>query len=370
MSPKNRIVLTMRVQFHQQISEKIANAFPVVLGLKPFSLTDIYTFLRKWPAFPPDREKHVARIFGELVDRPSIREMCSNPLILAMYVAADYTAKIGRLEVRRQAPESRTEFYAAIVEELLIKRRQAQIGPVETPKKLREQREQILGELAFRHLLNPTEPANLLAWSEAVLLATRVLDVGEGDAEKYLRNLSVDTGILTEERRGETYRFLHLTFCEFFCALHAMKGKRGGWVQVLKAHSGFKIKATAGAESRLAEVVPFATGLADMKTRGRVLASVYQLNDSRSMALSFSETKAYEHDLWPSFLSREADRLRRVAASGWSESALVACTCLSSSPKTPNCTADRLYLTDCLLRSSFSRSYPIKQRTGLLFSIP
>ncbi len=105
--PNNSLVLTMRTQFHQQVKDDYRNIFGTALFLKPFSPSDIYEFLVRWP-FQKSRSKHIARIYGELTDRPTLREMCSNPLILSMYVAEDQAA--GHVV----APESRTEFYRKV----------------------------------------------------------------------------------------------------------------------------------------------------------------------------------------------------------------------------------------------------------------
>lgn len=73
------------------------------------------------------------------------------------------------------APESRTDFYRKVADELLIKRRLKQTGPQTSYAKLREQRQQILGRVALNHILNPAEAANSLPWKTAIDVVSSVM---------------------------------------------------------------------------------------------------------------------------------------------------------------------------------------------------
>jgi NACHT domain-containing protein len=203
---KNIIVLTMRTQFHQQIKQNYRDSFGPALFIKPFTPTDIFEFLTRWP-FQTERATNISKIYRQLTDRPSLREMCTNPLILSMYVAEDQTSR----DVL--SPESRTQFYSKVLEELILKRRLKQTGPQPAPMKLKEQRERILGRICFEHLLDGTEPANCLPWKRGVAITSDILGTTES-AEERFRELSKDTGLFTEERTEETFRFIHLTICE------------------------------------------------------------------------------------------------------------------------------------------------------------
>jgi hypothetical protein len=46
--PNNIIICTMRVQFYHQVKTIISDIFPVLFSVRPFSPTDVYTFLRQW----------------------------------------------------------------------------------------------------------------------------------------------------------------------------------------------------------------------------------------------------------------------------------------------------------------------------------
>src|SRR5262249_32849523 len=120
-SENNAIILTMRMQFHQQVRRAYSSSFPNVVEIKRFSPSDIFKFLENW--FKDGDTRNIARIYTDLTDRPTLREMCTNPLVLSMYVAED------QVSGHALSPESRTEFYSKVIEELLIKRRSKQTGP-------------------------------------------------------------------------------------------------------------------------------------------------------------------------------------------------------------------------------------------------
>src|SRR6266545_4736848 len=152
-SSENAIILTMRTQFHQQVRDDFADDFPPTLYIRAFSPGEIYTFLNRWP-FRHNKARAITRIYSDLTDRPTLREMCSNPLVLAMYVAHDQTADVSGV------PDTRTAFYSTVTEELLVARRGRQLKTTTARTSLREQREAILGRLALDHLLDDTQPAN------------------------------------------------------------------------------------------------------------------------------------------------------------------------------------------------------------------
>src|SRR6185312_5616307 len=100
------------------------------------------------------------RIYSLLTDRPTLREMCSNPLILAMYVQHDYETGVD------EVPSTRTQFYEKVINELLFLRRRRQ-GLGSRFISLKDQREAILGELAFNNLTDPEQSSNSLSWADA-----------------------------------------------------------------------------------------------------------------------------------------------------------------------------------------------------------
>lgn len=313
LSNKNLILITMRTQFHQQVKTAFREDFPHATFLKPLTPTDIYEFLTRWH-FTKSAEKNISRIFKELTDRPTLREMCSNPLILSMYVAEDQAA--GSVV----APESRTEFYSKVTEELIVKRRLFQRAQSTlAPTKLREQRERILGKLAFDHLLTPDQPANSLKWAEALKITKEVLNCDDQEAPYKFRELAKETGIVTEEKPEESLRFIHLTFCEFLAANEAVQGREDGWFTLIDAHSRFQGSTEPQMRSRLIEVIPFAAGLLPRIQRYNALNDVHRLGDSRLLARCFLETKLYDHPSWPNFIVGESQSLLNTPEQNWNE---------------------------------------------------
>lgn len=325
LGAKNIVLLTMRSQFHQQVKDAYRDSFGPALFLKPFSPSDIYEFLTRWP-FNAGRETHITRIYGELTDRPTLRDMCSNPLVLSMYVAEDQAA--GHVV----APESRTEFYRKVTEELIIKRRIRQSGPTPAFGSLREQREKILGRIAFAHMLDFSQPANSLSLGDALQIIAEVMDfkaqAGDKDAADKLREettkifneISKETGLISEERPGQTFRFIHLTFCEFLAAFECVQGRSDGWTRLFDAHrkSASKHSSPEG-QARLLEVIPFACGLSLREARKAAITDVATLHNDSLLARSLLETKQYAHAEWPGFVERQRLHLAGTPEAEWDE---------------------------------------------------
>jgi hypothetical protein len=310
-SDKNIVVLTMRTQFHQQVKDSYRDNFGPALFIKPFSPTDIFEFLTRWP-FQTNRAANISRIFKQLTDRPTLREMCTNPLILSMYVAEDQNST----EVL--APESRTQFYSKVTDELMLKRRLKQTGLQAAPLKLKEQRERILGRVCFEHLLDPSEPANSLSWDKGLEIVKDVTRETSELAERF-RELSKETGLFTEERTGESFRFIHLTICEFLAAYETVQGQRDGWKQLLSRHRAFLADRQPQTRTRLLEVIPFACGLLPRVQRDQALTDVASLNDFRLLARCFFETKLYEHSSWQAFVRKAQDEILNTPENMWDE---------------------------------------------------
>ena len=297
----------MRTQYYQQVQDQLIGDYPHIAYLRPFKPNEIYTFLTRWP-FKESPEKNITRIYADLADRPTLRTMCSNPLVLAMYVANDQTLAPG------EVPESRTEFYRSVVDELLVLRRRRQDLVRGPSRALREQREEILGELAYKNLVDVTRPANSLVWSDALNIAVRVWGVDETEAEARFRVLETETGIIAEERLSETFQFIHLTFCEFLAAVECASNHKR-WRDLLKAHQSFVLSSENSLASRLIEVIPFALALMPRTERPTALSEIANLNDREVLGRCFLETQLYDREEWLSYVSAEAEYLTIQGAS-------------------------------------------------------
>lgn len=297
-SSENIIVLTSRVQYYQEIRNDLENDYPQPLFIQPFSPNDIYTFLRQWPFEYSEANAAIVRIYADLTDRPTVREMCSNPLILAMYVLNDQSAQ--GIDV----PETRTEFYRLVVNELLVMRRsRQQLASGRTS--LREKREEILGILAYDNLIDKRQAANSIAAGDAIAAGKKAWGCSATEAEIRFRQLANDTGIITEERSSESWRFIHITFCEFLAAIESASGRRFGWYHLLTIHEEYARSAELTLRSRLVEVIPFALALLSRNQRQQSLQEVAKLSDGIILGRCFLETQLYDSPAWNSYLDSE-----------------------------------------------------------------
>lgn len=312
-SSSNIVVLTMRVQFHQQVQADFEDCFPTVYRIAPFSPSDIFSFLDRWP-FQSAKSEQMSRIYGDLTDRPTLREMCRNPLVLAMYVANDQSPADAQAP-----PDTRTSFYDQVVAELLVERRSRQLG-LAARTALREKREAILGRLALENLVDETQAANSPTWQAAVDIISDVYEyANEADAEEMLRDLERDTGIISHEREGESLRFIHLTFCEFLAAKEVAQGQENGLPQLLAHHDKFQRADQPQLRSRLNEVIPFATALLARAFRPKAIQAVAETCNQEILGRCFLETQAYRGDVWQDYLDQEQTELLKSDPRHWTD---------------------------------------------------
>lgn len=306
LSADNVVVLTMRTQFYQQIKKDYLANFPHSTFLNPFTPSDIYEFLRKWH-FKKEAESNISRIYKNLTDKPTLREMCSNPLILSMYVAEDI-ASGGIL-----SPTSRTEFYKKVTDELMFNRRWFQKNTTESSHvTIKEKRERILGKIAYDHIIDFTQPANNLSWESAIAVIKNVLKCDDEKANDVFNEISRETGLITEERKKESFRFIHLTFCEFLAAYETVQGTENGWQDVVEVHVTY-CKRNNENSPRLLEVIPFTAGLLPRIKKSEFLEEVERLDDYALMTRCFLETKLYEHPCWNRFIVKARKKFLHVA---------------------------------------------------------
>jgi hypothetical protein len=311
-SEQNAVVVTMRSQFHRQIRRDFDESFPDLFYIEPFRPADIYTFLTRWP-YGRHAEDEVGRIYGELTDRPTLRDMCRNPLVLAMYVAADQRGgEVNKADVR-------TSFYDQVVGELLVKRRSRQ-WETTTHTVLLDQREEIFGSLAYGNLIDDTQPANSIRRQRAI---EKVMDArnlpSAGEADHELDQLATETGIIDHERPGESLRFIHLSFCEFLAAKYAALRQSGGWEALLQRHARFQQSESPQARSRLVEALPFAVALLPPAARRDAIQQVAVLGDRQVLGRCFLESQLYNHARWSEYVNEEMQSLLSVPAEKWTE---------------------------------------------------
>ncbi|MBM5572639.1 MULTISPECIES: NACHT domain-containing protein [Deefgea] len=315
LGTNNKIILTMRSQFYKSIKNSIRE-FGAIMRLMPFNPSNIYEFLTKWP-YNENSQQHINRIYKDLTDRASLREMCSNPLVLSMYVSEDQ-ASAGKF-----TPETRTEFYERVTDELLIKRRTSQTGRKHAPDIIKQQRMAVLSEISYQHLLDNTNPANTVNWCDAILIVQAVNKCDAADAAEILLDIIKETGLISEEKERETLRFIHLTFCEFFAA-KATIGNNEKLEKLIKTNK--ENQSLYSLKTRLTELFPFACGLLkirnDISELEKTLASLIEDGDNNLIGKCFIESKFYDCDAWTNFYAKWESSLLNLAESDWTTSRL------------------------------------------------
>jgi hypothetical protein len=310
-SPGSSLIVTTRTQHYVATPYRDFKAAFGVLTIRPFLTADVYRFLLAWP-FAANRKANIARLFSRIRQLPSLSEMCTNPLALSMLVAQDQQTETSL------SPETRSEFYAALVDELIVNRRlraeQVAIGR----QRLRADRSQILGEACLSHLLDSSEARNSVPESR---LADAVLRLHpDADTERYVADLAVETGLFSEERKGETVRFLHLSLCEFLAAHEVVDLGIKGWQELTArlAQDSSDVRGGHGEwTSRVGEIIAFAAGTAPRELRSRIMNDLYDLDDHGLLLRAAVEAQEYEDPRMIGAISAECGRLAGIAPNDW-----------------------------------------------------
>jgi hypothetical protein len=306
----NMLIVTTRRQLYVNLPDYFLSAFKTHLTLEPFTPDEIYQFLVKWPYISNPNE-NIARLFRNLATQPNIQSMCATPLILAMYVALD------QLTGGENLPETRPDFYRAVTDELLVRRRSRQFGLTTGLNMLRRNRQQILGTIALEHLLDSSQSRNNLRWDSVVGIIQRLEGSSWSEAEVQLRELSRDTGLFTEERREESIRFIHLTFCEFLAGQMIANGETDAWQEITARIAGGKGTAAANRPiERFSEVIVFAAALeANQRLRQQRIRWAVESSSFGIALRTIVDCQAYDDTvvLWE--LDRIASRIAQTSDS-------------------------------------------------------
>jgi hypothetical protein len=224
------------------------------------------------------------------------------------------------LRVQKHAlPDTRTRFYDEVTKELLIRRRQQQLGNRRAQIAAVKQRSTIFGIVALDNMLDPQQPTNSLSWERAIEVVRQVTGVTDKDiADQMLADLATETGLIVQERRGDRFRFLHKSFCEFFAAREAALGSDAtNWHLIVASHREFCVIGGPAA-SRLIDTIPFM--IAMLPTRDQLadaFVDISELKDWPLVGRCLLETQAYEKDIWPDYAKYERDYLVSVAERDW-----------------------------------------------------
>ncbi|WP_187329508.1 NACHT domain-containing protein [Halomicronema hongdechloris] len=186
------------------------------LEVDEFSDRQIRQFLQAWDARMPP-EKSVEQLMQELQNRPKIKILAQNPLLLTI-IAGLYT------EARFILPYSRTKFYQRATGFLLEQRDQEHNIPNQYPMR---DKWSVLRKLALaiQDTLDPNNPDRRnIPYTTVLSLINQTLPVlspKTDDADSILEEIVSRSGLLQKvvmDDGDECYRFAHLTLQEFFAA--------------------------------------------------------------------------------------------------------------------------------------------------------
>lgn len=309
---RHTVIVTARSQMATFLPDRFIEQFEGIVRLKPFTLADVYLFLRKWP-FGGDNSRDAERIFENLQQSQSLQEMCTNPLILSMYVARDQQYRTDEGGRSPRLAESRADFYKQVVDELVVFRRAEQVGIQAVPIQMRRRRFQLLGALALDHIRDPTQALNSFSWATAIRFTKQIFHCKTDDAAaEVLRQISVDTGLVTEERREESLRFLHLTLCEYLAAVELRERPNDDIRRIVYRLDGEEtITGRAHVTGRLEETLRFAIVHAGRAQREELLNSLTAEHVAPLVLRIYGETKEFLSSHYGETLKRQAALLRR-----------------------------------------------------------
>lgn len=316
-SIRTSVIVTARTQLRGAIPREFVSGMNLVYTLQPFSPADIFEFLRKWP-YRDNCLEEAQRVFATLLERRTLAEMCGNPLILSMYVAQDQRyANSSNLQSVR-LPDTRTEFYSSVIGELLLHRRAQQSGVSQGGSEKRRLREELLGRIALDHLYEGDDPTNSISWKNAVGTTRKIVGLRSDDlAEAFLRDLSSSTGIFTEERPGESLRFMHLTLCEYLAAKEISESGKPSFAQLATA----AMKSVDGRDAgRLSEVLIFTATLLKRSDRLEALMELTRQGAPHEVVIrAVRECQDYESEAFESSVDKLEVWLQAVEADSWDE---------------------------------------------------
>ncbi|MEM8638336.1 MAG: NACHT domain-containing protein, partial [Cyanobacteria bacterium P01_G01_bin.54] len=204
--------------------------FDVVLDrnlLEVVEFTDyqIRNFLQAWKSRMP-AEKSVEQLMQTLQDRPKIKTLARNPLLLTI-ITYLYT------ETTFVLPHSRAEFYEKATNMLLELRDQERNIPNRYSAVAKRQ---VLRRLALvaQDTLNPANPDRRSIPHQVVRREVRQvlpdLNLAAEETDGILQEIIARSGLLLEIDGGERFQFAHLTLQEFFAAA-ALQTDQAGLVE-------------------------------------------------------------------------------------------------------------------------------------------
>ena len=238
------VVITCRSQVYQNEFDDVVDR---TLEVVEFTDAQIQQFLRPWKAEMPP-EKSVQQLLQSLRDRPRIKELARNPLLLTIvaYLYCDTPFVL---------PHSRSEFYSKSTDILLESWDQAR----QTPNVYKGfTKRSVLQHLAL-FAQDGTGDRKTLSFQDVMAQVKAVLPGlnldADRDVEPILNELVDRSGLLLRIDGGARYQFSHLTLQEFFAAgalsarsndlIQRVESDPNAWQEVVKLWCGLANDSTA-----------------------------------------------------------------------------------------------------------------------------
>lgn len=209
---------TLAVSARPQVISVLSNRNGAMIGelqdrreINRFTVSDIYEFLTRWPQLTSmDGPASPEQLFARITNSPHLAQLCRTPLLLAMYTAIAW-----RSADPYDLPSTRLEFYDRSISELVLRRRRTDLPP-SSVRMNRWQR--FAEEVAIVHLLESDDARNHVSRDTLDKAIERYCAAFDPPQDP-LSDFVVNTGLLRQERRGETYVFMHLSFAEYLAAV-------------------------------------------------------------------------------------------------------------------------------------------------------
>ncbi len=210
---RNRVIVTCREQSYR--SPDLRDVISNIVRVEPFASGHIRQFLRGWP---PAKNRAAISLYAKIQSDLIIRDICKNPLMLTiltgLYMGSDKFA----------LPTSRTAFYQAAIEELMINRpnRRGNRQEFDWEKKLA-----ILASTCLERLESAGGQEDPEEFSAVSLgsLARLILGLkSDSEVQDFLYELAEINGVI-KQSRPHYYTCSHRTFQEYLAARDAMQNR-------------------------------------------------------------------------------------------------------------------------------------------------
>jgi hypothetical protein len=285
------IIVTARTQLRSSLTRGFVDDFGEVFTVTPFTPADVFAFLRRWDFPPAKRLTETQRIFEHLRRNVTLFAMCTNPLVLAMYVAED-ELHVNESGSTVRLPDTRVKFYDQVVGELLYFRREDQRSATEpVGTQLLITRQELLGRIALDHLLESSDPANVISLTRSARIAQKYWSTANTDqAARNLIQLAVETGLVTVQQEGHSLQFIHLSICEYLAGKELAERDEEQLRAVLE-----RVATDSPEARRLWETVVFAVALSKRDPRERALRRLTEIGAPSELILRIvREVQSYD----------------------------------------------------------------------------